>query len=112
MTLSAACNILGLSPDEDPRPHLAEFRSARDRIAEMVRSATDETTANRYREGLSEFDQALAAIVESLAENQALPQPLPSSPAVKPLMRVAPVSRAVLMAGGTANTVDLGDAGS
>lgn len=66
MTLADARRILGLGPDEDPRPHLAEFRAARGRIAEMVRTAPNDKLAMRYQDGLVEFDQALAAIREHL----------------------------------------------
>jgi parallel beta-helix repeat protein len=66
MTLDEARKILGLGPDEDPHSHLAEFGAARERIAEMVRSAPNETLGDRYQQGLVEFDQALAAIRESL----------------------------------------------
>jgi tetratricopeptide (TPR) repeat protein len=77
MTLSAARKILGLGPDEDPRPYLGEFQSARERIAEMVRSAPNETLGDRYQEGLLEFDQALAAIREYLeALGLAIPTPV------------------------------------
>ena len=68
MKPSEARNIFGLGPDEDPRPHLAEFRLARERIAEWVRTAPNEILADRYQAGLVEFDQALAAILESLAD--------------------------------------------
>ena len=66
MNFNDARKILGLGPDEDPRPHLAEFRIARERIAEMVRNAPNENLAIRYQEGLIEFDQALAACREYL----------------------------------------------
>ena len=66
MTLTEARKILGLGPDEDPRPQLAEFKVARERIAEMVRSAPNEMLAERYQEGLVEFDRALAAVREYL----------------------------------------------
>lgn len=66
MTLGEARKILGLGPDEDPRPHLGEFHTTRERIAEMVRSAPNETIALRYQAGLIEFDQALAAVREYL----------------------------------------------
>ncbi len=66
MTLTEARKILGLGPDEDPRPQLAQFNVARERIAEMVRSAPNEMLAERYQEGLVEFDRALAAVREYL----------------------------------------------
>lgn len=70
MTLEDARKILGLGPKDDPAAHLAEFRQARERIAEFVRSAPNETLALRYQEGLVEFDRALAAI----REHQELPE--------------------------------------
>lgn len=76
MTLNEARKILGLGPDEDPRPHLPEFKAARERIAEMVRSAPNETLGARYQDGLIEFDQALAAVREYL---EALGQETPPS---------------------------------
>lgn len=66
MTLCDARKILGLGPDEDPRPHLADFRATRERIAEMVRNAPNETLGDRYQQNLVEFDQALAALREYL----------------------------------------------
>ena len=66
MTLTEARKILGLLPDEDPRPHLGEFRSVREKIADMVRSAPNEMLAQRYQDGLVEFDKALAAVREYL----------------------------------------------
>ncbi len=64
MTLNDARKILGLGPDEDPSPHLEEFVAARERIAEMVRTAPNTVLADRYQEGLVEFDRALAAVRE------------------------------------------------
>ncbi len=75
MTLNDARKILGLGPDEDPVPHLAEFKNARERIATMVRSAPNETLADRYQLGLIEFDQALAAVQEHLGKDRSLPSP-------------------------------------
>ena len=66
MTLTEARKILGLGPDDDPRPQLAEFRVMRERIAEMVRAAPNDELARRYQEGLVEFDRALAAVREYL----------------------------------------------
>lgn len=66
MNFPEARKVLGLGPDEDPRPHLAEFKAARERIAEMVRDAPNETLGLRYQKGLMEFDQALAAVQEHL----------------------------------------------
>lgn len=66
MTLQEARKILGLGPDDDPRPFLVEFKEARERIAEMVRTAPNETLAARYQQGLTDFDRALAAIREYL----------------------------------------------
>lgn len=92
MTLNEACKILGLGPDEDPRPHLSEFRAARERIAEMVRSAPNETLGDRYQAGLLEFDQALAAVRESLeAPGEPPPAEPPAKPAEKPVAAPAPI---------------------
>ncbi len=66
MTLSDARKTLGLGPDDDPSRLLPELRQARERIAEMVRTAPNEALALRYQEGLVEFDQALAAVREHL----------------------------------------------
>ena len=79
MILSAARKILGLGPDEDPRPHLADFKLAREQIAAMVRSAPNETLADRYQQGLIEFDQALAAVQEHLEAAGLAAPPLPSN---------------------------------
>jgi parallel beta-helix repeat protein len=96
MTLTEARVILGLGPDEDPRPHLAEFRKARERIAEMVRSAPNETLAMRYQQGLVEFDRALAAVREYLEaiglapREPVTPPALPGRPAPQPVREPAP----------------------
>jgi tetratricopeptide (TPR) repeat protein len=66
MNFNDARKILGLGPDEDPRPFLKEFGQARERIAEMVRNAPNETLAARYQDGLVEFDKAIAALHEYL----------------------------------------------
>jgi parallel beta-helix repeat protein len=66
MTLTEARKILGLGPDEDPRPLLSGFHAVRERIAEMVRAAPNEQLERRYQEGLVEFDRALAAVREYL----------------------------------------------
>ena len=66
MTLEEARRILGLSADEDPQTHMAEFAAARERIAELVRTAPNETIALRYQDGLIDFDRALAAIREDM----------------------------------------------
>lgn len=62
MNTAEARKILGLRPDESPDAHLEEFQKARERIAEMVRAAPNQTLEDRYRAGLVEFDEALAAI--------------------------------------------------
>jgi parallel beta-helix repeat protein len=74
MTLDEARKILGLGPDQDPRPHLEEFQQARERIAEMVRTAPNETLAMRYQQGLLEFDRALASVREYLEAIGLLPR--------------------------------------
>lgn len=64
MTLEEARRILGLSANEDVRNRLGEFNAARERIAELVRSAPNDTLAMRYQDGLMEFDKALAVLRE------------------------------------------------
>lgn len=64
MTLSEARLILGLGPDEDPRPYLREFRVVRERLAELVRDAPDAIQADTFQERLMEMDRALAAVRE------------------------------------------------
>lgn len=66
MTLEEARRILGLSADENPTEHLAEFTAARNRIADLVRTAPNETIALRYQDGLVEFERALAALREEM----------------------------------------------
>ena len=78
MTLNDARKILGLNPKEDPRIHLPEFKQARERIAELVRSAPNDTLADRYQKGLIEFDQALAAVQEHLEAAGLAAPPLPA----------------------------------
>ena len=76
MTLPEARKILGLGPTEDPSPHLAEFKDAREHIAAMVRTSPNETLAERYQKGLVEFDQALAAVHEHLGASAISTPPL------------------------------------
>jgi tetratricopeptide (TPR) repeat protein len=64
MTLEEARRILGLSSGDDLKDRLGEFAAAREKIAELVRSAPNETLALRYQEGLVEFDRALAVLRE------------------------------------------------
>lgn len=94
MTLSEARKILGIAPDEDPRPHLAEFKLARERIAEMVRTAPNEAIGARYQVGLMEFDRALASVQESLEDQGLAAPPVPVTPPVKAVAKetAAPVT--------------------
>jgi len=62
MTLEKARRVLGLAPGDNPARFLDELSAAREKIAEMVRSAPTGTLALRYQEGLDEFDEALALI--------------------------------------------------
>ncbi|MBX3741491.1 MAG: right-handed parallel beta-helix repeat-containing protein [Akkermansiaceae bacterium] len=94
MTLSDARKTLGLGPDDDPRPFLNEFKEARERIAEMVRTAPNDTLAERYQKGLMDFDQALAAVREHLEAVGLLPrssdQTQVSTPAEAPSAEIVP----------------------
>ncbi len=71
MTPDEARKILGLKPDDDPTKYFAELADARERIAELVRKAPNDTIALRFQEGLVEFDKALAVIREDLAAKEA-----------------------------------------
>lgn len=83
MTLDEARRVLGLGPDEDPATHLVEFRAAREKIAELVRTAPTDALAERYQEGLVEFDKALAAVREHLeALEKKAEKPVADAPAV------------------------------
>jgi len=92
MTLSDARKILGLGPDDDPRPFLNEFKEARERIAEMVRTAPNDTLAERYQKGLVDFDKALAAVREHLEAIGLAPRPseTPATPEPAPAEVAAP----------------------
>ncbi|MBC8126973.1 MAG: right-handed parallel beta-helix repeat-containing protein [Gloeobacteraceae cyanobacterium ES-bin-144] len=89
MYLDDARNILGLAPNEDPRPHLSEFEMARERIAEMVRTAPNQTLADRYQTGLLEFDQALASVREYL---ESLEPAKPQVPKLLPQQQEPPTT--------------------
>ncbi len=84
MKLADARKILGLGPEEDPRPYLDDFKDAREHIANMVRSAPSDTLADHYQKGLIEFDQALAAIQEHLEAIGLAAPPLPPRPIENP----------------------------
>src|SRR5215217_629358 len=98
MNLSEARKILGIGPDEDPRPHLQGIQEAREHIAAMVRTAPNQTLADRYQKGLIEFDQALASVREHLgvdsppAATIATVPPEPASPAAVPVSTPTPAS--------------------
>ncbi len=85
MTLTEARKILGLGLDEDPRIHLPEFKEARERIAELVRTAPNDTLGDRYQKGLIEFDQALAAVQEHLESIGQASPPLPAKRVATPV---------------------------
>jgi tetratricopeptide (TPR) repeat protein len=80
MTPAAARRTLGLGPAEDPRVRLDEFKHARERIADLVRTAPNDAIADRYQKDLVEFDQALAAIQEYLEAAGLASPPLPGPP--------------------------------
>ena len=70
MTLEEARRTLGLGAEDDPTGHMAEFAAARERIAELVRTAPNETIALRFQDGLIDFDRALAALREEIAKTE------------------------------------------
>jgi parallel beta-helix repeat protein len=91
MTLSDARKTLGLGPDDDPRPFLNELKEARERIAEMVRTAPNDILAERYQKGLVDFDQALAAVREHLEPTDVLPLVSESKETPQPAESLPPV---------------------
>ncbi len=91
MKLADARKILGLGPEEDPRPYLDDFKNAREHIATMVRSAPSDTLADHYQKGLIEFDQALAAVQEHLEAIGLAAPPLPPRPIDNPRVSRAKV---------------------
>ncbi|MEO5912884.1 MAG: right-handed parallel beta-helix repeat-containing protein [Luteolibacter sp.] len=93
MTPIDARKILGLSPTEDPRPFLAEFRNAREHIAAMVKSAPNETLAGRYQKGLNEFDEALAVIQEEISPGEKTSPP----PAITEEKVIPPPAKTVVL---------------
>lgn len=108
MTLEEARKILGLGPNDDPAAHLAEFREARERIAEFVRSAPNESLAVRYQGGLEEFDRALAAVREHLEipDDTRSPTPPPEPPpAATEVLALAEEVPKVVKRGGTARVL-------
>jgi nitrous oxidase accessory protein NosD len=64
MNITEARNILGIGPGDEPCRAPEQFAPARERLAEMVRSAPNERLALRFQEELVEFDRALAALRE------------------------------------------------
>ena len=66
MTLREARDILGLGMHDDPRPLLGKLHAERENLAGMVRSAANETLAMRHQAELVRFDQALAAVRETM----------------------------------------------
>ncbi len=66
MTLGEARKILGLGPDDDPRPCMRELLAERENLATTVRDAANNAFAMRHQERLVRFDQALATIRETL----------------------------------------------
>lgn len=95
MTLPEARAILGLGPEEDPRPHLREFRIVRERLAEMVRNDPSEVMAERYQQGLMDLDRALAAVREYLEAPDSVAPAQPPMPAPVPVAAAPPRRRRV-----------------
>jgi tetratricopeptide (TPR) repeat protein len=77
MTLGEARRILGLGPDEDPRPLLPGLRANREALAAMVREAPNDDLALRHQDALVAFDRALATVRETL-EALGLQEPPPA----------------------------------
>jgi parallel beta-helix repeat protein len=60
MDAEQARRVLGLQSDDDWAIHESSFQAARQQIADLVRKSPTEAMAQRYQEGLMEFDRALA----------------------------------------------------
>lgn len=60
MDAEEARRVLGLSSDDDWSTHESSFQAARDQMADLVRNSPTEAMAQRYQDGLMEFDRALA----------------------------------------------------
>ncbi len=90
MTPQDARTILGLSSTADLSSSLATLEDARNRIAAMVESAPDKVLADRYRQGLEEFETALATLrVEKSSADLSGPRD-PSAPLMPPKPSVGP----------------------
>jgi nitrous oxidase accessory protein NosD len=94
MHIAEARTVLGLGPDEDPRPHLPRFRETREHLATMVREAPNETIALRFQDSLIEFDQALAAVREHLEILGIYHPRVPASPVLPESRERTAVNRA------------------
>jgi parallel beta-helix repeat protein len=68
MNAEQARRVLGLRSDEDWTEHESSFEAARQQMADLVRQSPTEAMAQRYQEGLMEFDRALAFFREQRAE--------------------------------------------
>lgn len=97
MTLKEAREILGLGQNDDPSPHLHELNATRERIAEMARSAPNQHLAARYKQELTQFDQALTVIREhhsalkpTAIQSSAEKEPVPIFAKAESLPRNAP----------------------
>ncbi|MEI7956831.1 MAG: hypothetical protein WCJ66_16825, partial [Verrucomicrobiota bacterium] len=74
MTLSEARRVLGLEPDENPRPRLPEFHLTRQRLASMLDNEPNIAVATCYQRWLLDFDCAFAVVCDPLGgESQATP---------------------------------------
>ena len=60
MDAEQARRVLGLQSDDDWTLHEAAFQAARQGMADLVRQSPTDAMAQRYQEGLMEFDRALA----------------------------------------------------
>lgn len=97
MTIDDAKRILGLRSDEDPLLCLPQLELAREKIAELVRTAPNDPIALRYQDGLMEFDRALASLREyRLQRDAATALPVIDLSAVPPMPAATeePVSEA------------------
>lgn len=80
MDAEQARRVLGLRSDEDWTQHESSFEVARQQMADLVRQSPTEAMAQRYQEGLMDFDRALAFFREQrvkVEEPVAIPYEVP-----------------------------------
>ncbi len=80
MDAEQARRVLGLQSDDDWTLHEAAFLATRQHMAELVRQSPTDAMAQRYQDGLMEFDRALAFFRE---QNHSAPDRISVEPKKK-----------------------------